>query len=100
MAPPWSSEGRTGSGRDITLGLLPRSGVAATPHSGRGREGGAELLDSLRDHRPVDPLAGLLADDEPGLGEDLGVVADRGLTLADRIDEVAGAFRPRRSDHR
>jgi hypothetical protein len=48
-----------------------------------------ESSQALRNERVPNPLTAAVADDEPGFAENLEVVTDGRLTLADRVDEVA-----------
>jgi len=50
-----------------------------------------DVVDHPRHHPPPHPAAPLLPHDQPGLGEDLGVVAHRRLSLLQGLDEVARA---------
>ena len=63
-------------------------------------ERSSELVEPLGHDAPVHPSSELFAGDEPGFGQDLGVVADGRLALPDRFDQVAGAAGAGRSDHR
>src|SRR5581483_11507075 len=87
-----------------TTASTPSSTAPATPSPGRNgefritrpggkfrAEGSAEGLDVFGDHAPVDPPAALLAGDQAGLGERLGVVADGRLRFPERLEEIAGA---------
>jgi AraC-like DNA-binding protein len=71
---------------------------ASRPSSSAG-ERGTELIEPLGHDAPVHPAARLLAGDQPGVGEHLGVVAHGGLALSDRLDHVARATRAGRGDH-
>ncbi len=59
--------------------------------AGSGARAALQVGEALGHDAPPDPPAPLLADDQPGLGEDLGVVADRRLRLARAVLQVAGA---------
>ena len=67
---------------------LYRTQFAGGPSEG---ECGPEAVDVLGHDAPVHPPAYLLAADEAGVGQDLGVVTHGGLALAERLDEIAGA---------
>jgi hypothetical protein len=61
------------------------------PDRSRRIERGPHLGDARRHDRPPDPAPALLARDQAGVGEDLGVVADRGLAASERLQQLARA---------
>ena len=77
-----------------TRSFATRPTKRACPRRSRS-EGGSQRVESLGNDPPPHPAAALLADDEAGVGQRLGVVADGGLRLAERCEEVARAA-PRR----
>ena len=60
------------------------------------RERVPHVVEPLGHDPPPDPAATLLADDQPGVRQHLRVVADRGLRLAQRLEQVARADLVRR----
>ena len=91
----------SGSVRRLARG----GGLAGGAHTGEGTDERRQAWDGAgaspgarrggpprgRARAPPDPAAPLLADDQAGLGQDLGVVADRRLRLAERVLQIARA---------
>src|SRR5258706_10321667 len=56
----------------------------------RSGESGAQSLEAIGNDPPDHPPTSLLTREESGVGQDLGVVTDRRLRLAQRRLEIAG----------